>query len=128
MDRISAVAAGSIVIGVIVLGLKYAAFVLTGSVALYSDALESTINIATAVAALIAVRLSSAPPDENHPFSELGSLGSLKILKARINPDMPMSEELKNTGRGTSNPAVLAEILKIMCPHNTASRARRPDG
>ena len=68
MDRISAVAAGSIAIGVIVLGLKYAAFVLTGSVALYSDALESTINIATAVAALIAVRLSSAPPDENHPF------------------------------------------------------------
>ena len=32
--------------------------------------------------------------------SELGSLGSLKILKARINPDMHMSEELKNTGRG----------------------------
>lgn len=32
--------------------------------------------------------------------SELGSLGSLRILKARINPDMHMSEELKNTGRG----------------------------
>jgi adenine-specific DNA-methyltransferase len=32
--------------------------------------------------------------------SELGSLGSLKILKARINPDMHMSDELKNTGRG----------------------------
>jgi adenine-specific DNA-methyltransferase len=32
--------------------------------------------------------------------SELGNLGSLKILKARINPDMHMSEELKNTGRG----------------------------
>ena len=32
--------------------------------------------------------------------TELGSLGSLKILKARINPDMHMSEELKNTGRG----------------------------
>jgi adenine-specific DNA-methyltransferase len=32
--------------------------------------------------------------------SELASLGSLKILKARINPDMHMSEELKNTGRG----------------------------
>ena len=68
MDRISALAAGSIGIGVVVLGLKYAAFVLTGSVALYSDALESTINIATAVAALIAVRLSSVPPDDNHPF------------------------------------------------------------
>jgi adenine-specific DNA-methyltransferase len=32
--------------------------------------------------------------------SELGNLGSLTILKARINPDMHMSEELKNTGRG----------------------------
>ncbi|MDM7955354.1 site-specific DNA-methyltransferase [Blastomonas sp.] len=32
--------------------------------------------------------------------SELGSLGSLRILKARINPDMHMSGELKNTGRG----------------------------
>jgi adenine-specific DNA-methyltransferase len=32
--------------------------------------------------------------------SELGSLGSLKILKARINSDMHMSDELKNTGRG----------------------------
>jgi adenine-specific DNA-methyltransferase len=32
--------------------------------------------------------------------SELGNLGSLKILKARINPDIHMSKELKNTGRG----------------------------
>ncbi len=32
--------------------------------------------------------------------SELGRLGSLTILKARINPDMHMSDELKNTGRG----------------------------
>ncbi len=32
--------------------------------------------------------------------TELGNLGSLKILKARINPDMHMSAELKNTGRG----------------------------
>lgn len=32
--------------------------------------------------------------------SELEKLGSLRILKARINPDMHMSEELKNTGRG----------------------------
>jgi adenine-specific DNA-methyltransferase len=32
--------------------------------------------------------------------SELGQLGGLTILKARINPDMHMSEELKNTGRG----------------------------
>lgn len=68
MDRVTAAAAGSIGVGIIVLGLKYAAFVVTGSVALYSDALESTLNIATAIAALIAIRLSAVPPDENHPF------------------------------------------------------------
>lgn len=32
--------------------------------------------------------------------TDLGQLGGLPILKARINPDMHMSEELKNTGRG----------------------------
>ena len=32
--------------------------------------------------------------------SELARLGALTILKARINPDMHMSQELKNTGRG----------------------------
>ena len=32
--------------------------------------------------------------------TELDKLGSLNIIKARINPDMHMSDELKNTGRG----------------------------
>ena len=42
-------AVGSLVVGVIVLGLKYLAFWLTGSVALYSDALESIVNVVTAL-------------------------------------------------------------------------------
>ena len=53
---------------VLVLGIKYLAFAVTGSVALYSDALESFVNVATAIAALLAVRLSEAPPDRNHPY------------------------------------------------------------
>ncbi|PSC02896.1 cation-efflux pump [Alsobacter soli] len=59
---------GSIAVGVLVLGLKYLAFVWTGSVALYSDAVESVINVAAAVAALIAVWYSAQPADENHPY------------------------------------------------------------
>lgn len=61
-------AAGSIVVGCLVLALKYVAYLLTGSVALYSDALESVINVATAVAAFIAVRVSATPADANHPY------------------------------------------------------------
>lgn len=61
-------AIGSIVVGLVVLGLKFAAYWLTGSVALYSDALESIVNVAAAVAALVAIRLSAKPADRNHPY------------------------------------------------------------
>ncbi|MGV8932505.1 MAG: cation diffusion facilitator family transporter [Luteimonas sp.] len=61
-------AAGSIGIGVLVLALKLLAWKLTGSVALYSDALESIINVATAIAAFIAIRVSAMPADDNHPY------------------------------------------------------------
>ena len=61
-------AAGSIVIGLVVLVLKVLAWRMTGSVALLSDALESTVNLATAFAALIAIRVASRPADANHPF------------------------------------------------------------
>lgn len=59
---------GSLVVGLIVLALKYLAYWVTGSIALYSDALESLVNIATAVATLLAVRLSAQPADANHPY------------------------------------------------------------
>jgi cation diffusion facilitator family transporter len=68
MDKTAKLAAGSIVVGLTVLGLKYAAYLLTGSVALYSDALESIVNVATAVTTFLAVRLSAVPPDASHPF------------------------------------------------------------
>ena len=61
-------AVGSLVVGVIVFGLKYLAFWLTGSVALYSDALESIVNVVTAVVSLVSVRIASKPADANHPF------------------------------------------------------------
>jgi cation diffusion facilitator family transporter len=61
-------AMGSVAVGVVVLAMKYLAWRLTGSVALYSDALESIVNVATAVAAFLAVRLSNVPADDNHPY------------------------------------------------------------
>lgn len=62
------VAAGSIAIACIVMAIKYLAYVLTGSVALYSDALESIVNVLTAIAAFMAIRISLRPPDSEHPF------------------------------------------------------------
>jgi len=48
--------------------LKYWAYYLTDSVALYSDALECVINIIAAAAAFWAISVSSKPADHNHPF------------------------------------------------------------
>ncbi|UOA26422.1 cation diffusion facilitator family transporter [Pseudosulfitobacter sp. DSM 107133] len=61
-------AIGSILVGFAVLGLKTLAYWMTGSVALLSDALESTVNVATAFAALIAIRVAAKPADADHPW------------------------------------------------------------
>ena len=58
----------SIVVATLVFALKAAAWWITGSVALYSDALESVINVVTAAFAWIAIRISQRPADKNHPF------------------------------------------------------------
>ena len=62
------IALGSILVGIVVLGLKTLAWHLTGSVALLSDALESTVNVATALAAVIAIRVEQRPADQGHPY------------------------------------------------------------
>ena len=62
------IAAGSVAVAVAVLALKAIAWWVTGSVALYADALESIVNVAAALAALLAVRLSALPADANHPY------------------------------------------------------------
>jgi cation diffusion facilitator family transporter len=61
-------ASGSLVVGVVVLALKYLSYWLTGSIALYSDALESIVNVATAAAALLTVWIASQPADARHPY------------------------------------------------------------
>ena len=68
MAKIIKLAIGSIIVGVVVLALKLLAYWLTGSIALYSDALESTVNVATAIAALLAVRYAARPADAGHPY------------------------------------------------------------
>jgi cation diffusion facilitator family transporter len=62
------IAIGSIGIGCLVLLLKGAAWWITGSVALYSDALESTVNVAASLLALGALHFAAIPADANHPY------------------------------------------------------------
>src|SRR5882762_1811554 len=68
MNRVVMLAFASILVGIVVLALKSLAYLMTGSVALLSDAIESIVNVATAVAAFIAIRLSAKPADAEHPY------------------------------------------------------------
>jgi cation diffusion facilitator family transporter len=58
----------SIAAAVVTIALKAGAYVLTGSVGLLSDALESLVNLVAAVAALIALTIAEREPDEEHGY------------------------------------------------------------
>jgi cation diffusion facilitator family transporter len=58
----------SIAAALTTIGLKAGAFWLTGSVGLLSDALESIVNLAAAIVALIALSVAARPPDEDHAY------------------------------------------------------------
>lgn len=68
MPREQKLALASVGVGLVVLALKFLAYWITGSVALFSDALESTVNVAAAAAAFLAISVSVRPADRNHPY------------------------------------------------------------
>ena len=63
--RVAAIGVG---VALLVLGLKFLAYRLTGSVALFSDALESIINVVSAGGALLALWVAARPADASHPY------------------------------------------------------------
>ena len=58
----------SIGAAVLTIALKLGAYLLTGSVGLFSDAAESVVNLVAAAAALWALIYAARPPDEDHAF------------------------------------------------------------
>jgi len=81
----------SILTAVFTIGLKVVAYQLTGSVGLLSDALESGVNLFTAVFALVTLAIAARPPDADHTFGHSkaeyfssGVEGSLILLAALL--------------------------------------------
>lgn len=58
----------SIGMGLLILGLKYWAYLISGSTALKSDAIESVVNVVAAFFALGAVIFADKPADREHPY------------------------------------------------------------
>ncbi len=58
----------SVVVALVTIGLKTGAWWLTDSVGLLSDAMESLVNLASAIFGLMMVTIATRPADEDHPY------------------------------------------------------------
>lgn len=79
----------AIAAAVATMGLKAYAWLLTSSVGLFGDALESLVNLAAGVLALLALRVAEQPPDDEHLYGHekaeyfaSGAEGMLILLAA----------------------------------------------
>ena len=58
----------SVLAAVVTIGMKSTAYALTGSVGLFSDALESVVNLLAALTAAFALWYASRPADPSHTY------------------------------------------------------------
>jgi cation diffusion facilitator family transporter len=80
----------SIVAAAVTIALKVGAYLLTGSVGLFSDAAESSVNLVAAVGVLLALGTAARPPDEEHAYGHTkaeyfsSALESVLIIVAAV--------------------------------------------
>lgn len=70
----------SLLVGCLIFAGKFLAYSITGSTAVFADAMESTINIVSAGMLIFALKVASRPPDESHPYGH----GKVEFLSAGI--------------------------------------------
>jgi cation diffusion facilitator family transporter len=115
----------SIVASIATITLKLLAWYLTNSVGLFSDALESCVNLAAAVIALIMLTIAEKPADEEHAFGHSKAeyfssaieggmiiLAAFSIIWSAI-PRVIHPKPLENVGIG-SLVAVGASIINLV--------------
>lgn len=68
----------SVVVSVIVLAAKFFAYKITGSNAVYSDAMESIVNVTAAILSTFLIRGAVKPADQDHPYGH----GKLEYFSA----------------------------------------------
>lgn len=122
----------------LVLLLKLGAFLLTGSVALFSDAAESVVNVVAAFTVLLTMRLAERPADFEHPYGHAKAeyvssaleggmilVAALMIIVTSI-PRLIEPEPLTNLGVGVGV-ALLAAFVNGIIALILQREARRVD-
>lgn len=74
----------SVVLGATLLTIKLTAYFLTGSAAIFSDAMESIVNVLASGIALYALSVAHRPPDAEHPYGH----GKIEFISAALEGGM----------------------------------------
>ncbi len=116
----------SLATSIVTIVLKFAAYLLTGSVGLLSDAVESVVNIIAALVALGVLTYSAAKPDREHNFGHekaeyfsSGIEGALIFVAAAAIiwsavPRLMAPQPLEQVGMGLAL-SVLASGANLLC-------------
>ena len=67
-------------VAILLFAVKAVAYFVTHSVAILTDALESTVNVAASLIGLYSLYVASKPSDQNHPYGH----GKAEFLSAAV--------------------------------------------
>lgn len=101
----------SLVTGIVLMLAKFAAYFITNSNAIFTDALESIVNVLASSFAFYSIYLSSMPPDENHPYGH----GKVEFFSVFIEGGLIFIAGLVIIGKAIYNifyPSDLGNILE----------------
>lgn len=101
---------GSLLVSVLLMGLKFGAYFITRSNAILTDAAESIVNVLASGFALYSIYLASKPKDHNHPYGH----GKVEFFSALVEGLLVALAGLAIVGKSVYNifyPQQLTAIL-----------------
>jgi cation diffusion facilitator family transporter len=106
----------SLSVGLLLMAIKFVAYLFTGSSAIFSDALESIVNVLASGFALFAIHYSHQPADNSHPYGH----GKVEFFSAGLEGAMILLAAVVIVARAVQDfwvgPAVQQDQLNVGLP------------
>ncbi len=100
----------SLITGIVLMLAKFLAYYITNSNAIFTDALESIVNVAASSFAFYSIYLSSVPPDENHPYGH----GKIEFFSVFLEGGLIFAAGLFIIGKAIYNIFYPSDLINIM--------------
>jgi cation diffusion facilitator family transporter len=111
----------SLITGIVLLTIKFIAYYLTASSAIFSDALESIVNVLASGFAFYSIILAHAPADEKHPyghgkieFLSAGFEGGMILLAAVVIAEQAISQLFRRAAPDQINLGLILIVIAMI--------------